>query len=164
MWVIWVVLYLNLYWTWWNHFPKHDWSYLILHFTHKACCGHYFPRIAHLVHGRTWIWKQLVWPWPVWLHWLEHCPIHQKVTGLIPSWGMYRRQPVDFSLSHWCFSLACFLSLPLSLKINGHILRLESKNKCGMYSSWYKKIHNEWGSHLISIISWVCHGPAWRKG
>ena len=45
------------------------------------------------------------------LSWLECHPIHQKVVGLIPSQGTYRRQLVKVSLSHWCFSLFPFLSL-----------------------------------------------------
>ena len=31
--------------------------------------------------------------------WLEHHPRHQKVAGLIPGRGTYRRQPIDVSLS-----------------------------------------------------------------
>ena len=27
-------------------------------------------------------------PWPVWLSWLEHCPIDQKGAGLSPSLGV----------------------------------------------------------------------------
>ena len=46
-----------------------------------------------------------------WLSWLEHCTVYQKVVssipgqdtylGLIPSWGVFRRQLIDvlFSLS-----------------------------------------------------------------
>ena len=54
---------------------------------------------------------------------LEHCPVHQKVAGLIPSQskylgffilgqGIYRGQPIHVSLSHWSFSfsLSLFLS------------------------------------------------------
>ena len=71
-------------------------------------------------------------PWAVWLSWLECHPIVHKVTGLIPGqgthpgcgfssgWGMYRRQPIDASLSHLCFSLSRSLfrslCLPLSVK------------------------------------------------
>ena len=28
-------------------------------------------------------------PWPVWLGWLEHGSVHQKVAGLIPGQGTY---------------------------------------------------------------------------
>ena len=57
------------------------------------------------------------------LSWLEHRPIHHKIMGLtlvrahseaagsIPDWDSFRRQPMDVSLSHCCFSLC--LSLPL---------------------------------------------------
>lgn len=55
-----------------------------------------------------------MWAW--WLSWLEPCPVHQRVVGLIPdqgtypgcwfnpSQGMCRRQLIEGSLSHWCFS------------------------------------------------------------
>ena len=45
-----------------------------------------------------------------WLSWLENHNVHQKVVGLIPSQGMYGRQPIDVSLSHRCFSLPSSLS------------------------------------------------------
>ena len=31
--------------------------------------------------------KIILAPWPVWLRWLEHCPIDQRVTSSIPSHG-----------------------------------------------------------------------------
>lgn len=37
--------------------------------------------------------------WPVWLSWLECHPLQQKVTGLMPSQGMYQRQPISVSIS-----------------------------------------------------------------
>ena len=39
------------------------------------------------------------------LSWLQHHPIHQKVVGSNPSWGIYRRQPIDVSLSSHFFCL-----------------------------------------------------------
>ena len=51
-------------------------------------------------------------PWPLWLSWLECCPMQQKVVGSIPGEGTYlgcgfdpqsgcgQRQPIDVSLSH----------------------------------------------------------------
>ena len=40
---------------------------------------------------------------------LEHCPIDQRVVGLIPGQGMYKKA------TDWCFSLtSMFLSLSLS--------------------------------------------------
>lgn len=30
---------------------------------------------------------------------LERCPLHQKVVGRIPGWGLYRRQPNNVALS-----------------------------------------------------------------
>ena len=57
---------------------------------------------------------------------LEHCPLHQKVVGLIASqgtylgcrfdpWSVYRRQSINVSHSHHCFSSCLCL-------INKHIL------------------------------------------
>ena len=60
-----------------------------------------------------------------WFSWLEHCPIHQKIVGLIPGQGAYERQTIYFfsltlmplsvclsvSLSH-STSLFLLLSLP----------------------------------------------------
>ena len=48
-----------------------------------------------------------------WLRWLEHHPIHQKVSGSVPGGGMNGKQSIDISLSH---SVSLSLSaLPLSL-------------------------------------------------
>lgn len=56
---------------------------------------------------------------------MEHCPGHQKVTGLIsiraytlvadliPRQGVFQRQPNEVSLSHQCFSIP-----PTPQKIN----------------------------------------------
>ena len=61
-------------------------------------------------------------PWQVWLSWLEHRPIHQKVAGLIPNQDMYLdcgfntrlgRQPINVSHINVSVSES---SLPLSLK------------------------------------------------
>ena len=46
---------------------------------------------------------------------------HSRVAGLAPSWGASKRQPIDFSLLHQCFSpflLPFILPPPPSLKIN----------------------------------------------
>ena len=55
-------------------------------------------------------------PWLVWLSglsaglWTERSlvqfpvKVHAWVAGQVPNWGRYERQPVDASLSHWCFS------------------------------------------------------------
>ena len=64
-------------------------------------------------------------PWPMWLNWLEHCPVNWKVTGSIPSQGTClapvteERQLIDVSLWHQYFSP----SLPLCLKVSKHVLR-----------------------------------------
>lgn len=63
-------------------------------------------------------------PWPVWLSWLEHCPMHQKVTGSIPSQGKYLvckinprswhvGEVTDRCVSHQCFLLSLTLPPPL---------------------------------------------------
>lgn len=65
-------------------------------------------------------------PWPVWLSWLGHLPVYQKVMGLIPSQVTYtlgcrfhpRVRTNWCSLSHPCLSLSLFFSpsfFPLSL-------------------------------------------------
>ena len=64
-----------------------------------------------------------------WLSWLEHVPVHQKVSGLISNLGTYlccgfnpllgvQYQPIDIFVSHRCFSPF----FPL-LKISKHIPR-----------------------------------------
>ena len=67
-------------------------------------------------------------PQLVWLIWLgtvmqtERLPVrfpvtaHAWVAGLVSSWGVYRRQPMDVSVSHGCFFSFPSPSLPLSLK------------------------------------------------
>ena len=42
---------------------------------------------------------------------------HAQVVGLIPSQGVYGRQMIGVSLSHWCFSLPFSLALSLKKKI-----------------------------------------------
>ena len=61
---------------------------------------------------------------------IECWPANQRVAGSIPSQGtrvgcrpgpqlgVCRRQPIDVSLTHQCFSPSLSLSLPLSVKIN----------------------------------------------
>ena len=48
-------------------------------------------------------------PWLLWLSWLERYPMNQKVAGLIPGWGVFRRQPIGFS--HIVVSLSLSSSL-----------------------------------------------------
>ena len=62
--------------------------------------------------------------------WIEWWPATQKVADSIPSQGTYlacgpspqvvvcKRQLIDLSLAHWCFSPSLSPSLPFSLKIN----------------------------------------------
>ena len=68
-------------------------------------------------------------PWPVWvtslgiIPWSKRSSVqfwvraHAPVEGSFLQ-GVYERQPIDISLSHWCFSPVPSPSLPLSLKIN----------------------------------------------
>ena len=49
-----------------------------------------------------------------WLSWLEHCPVQQKVAGLIPGRGTYRRSLIKF-LFH--INVPLPLSLSPSLKL-----------------------------------------------
>lgn len=48
-------------------------------------------------------------PWPMWLSWLELCPVTKKLSGSIPGWDASRRQPIDVPLSARCFSLSHIL-------------------------------------------------------
>ena len=69
---------------------------------------------------------KIVLSWLVWLSWLKHHPIHQKVVGLIPGQGSYKRQPID--VSHVSVSLSLSLSLIstpllLSLKAMKNVFR-----------------------------------------
>ena len=41
------------------------------------------PYLPLVLKGKFLI-KSIFEPWPMWLGWLEHCPINRKVTGLIP--------------------------------------------------------------------------------
>ena len=43
---------------------------------------------------------------------------HAWVAGLVRSWGVRKRQPIDVSPPHWCFSPSLSPSLPFSLKID----------------------------------------------
>ena len=53
---------------------------------------------------------------------------HAWVAGVVPRWGMYERQQINVSLSHWCFLF--FPSLPFSLKIKS-FKRNMSPGWCG---------------------------------
>ena len=78
-------------------------------------------------HINEWIIKTIYQPWLVWLIWflipftkrtqvpfpVRACP---WVVGLVPDGGMYKRQPINISLSQWCFSLSLSPLLPLALQ------------------------------------------------
>ena len=48
--------------------------------------------------------ENVVWPWSVWLNWLEHRPVNWKVAGSVCGQGTEERQPTDVFLPHQCFS------------------------------------------------------------
>ena len=66
--------------------------------------------------------------WLVWLSWLGIVPqrerswvwsllgAHAWAVGLVPSPDVCKRQPIDVSLLHWCFSSSPSPFLPFSLK------------------------------------------------
>ena len=85
------------------------------------------------------------------LSWLEHRPIHQNVAGSIPNQGMYERQPINVSLSHWCFSPFLSPSLPRSSlsKINEHSLRWGLKKKKRKRKIEQVKKEKKWGKVLF---------------
>ena len=80
------------------------------------------------------------------LSWLQHHPIHQKVTGSIPSQGTYlgcRFDPqwrriweatLDVSLLHWCFS-------PFLSKISKYILEWGLRKKLCLHFNGNLKTH-----------------------
>ena len=71
-------------------------------------------------------------PWPVWLSWSESHPINQRLrvwflvgvhgwlVASVPGWDMYKRQPINVSLSHNA-SLPLFLPPFFLSKINKHV-------------------------------------------
>ena len=108
-----------------------------------------FRKLLHLRNKKRMLWKrgnqkttacswrlklwlefkfQLKSPWPVWLSWWEHWPMHQKVADSIPGQGtclgvasvptgvLYRSQLIHVSLLNQCFSPSLSPSLPYSLK------------------------------------------------
>ena len=109
---------IDLYIIWWfsksvNYFLN---SYL-------KSCSKFWIWIQHLL-------RTIFLPWPVWLSWLgvvlqnKRMPVwflvrtHVWVMGPVPRWGMWERQPIDDSVSYWCFSRSLSPSLLLSVKIN----------------------------------------------
>ena len=75
-------------------------------------------------------------PWPVWLSWLEHHPVHEKFGGLIPRQGTHLgcgfspQSARVWEATYQCFFLSflpfflclCFQPPPLT-KINKHIFK-----------------------------------------
>ena len=71
--------------------------------------------------------KNILQLWLAWL-WIGHHPAHWKASGSIsnqgarlgcapgPLLGAHERQPIDVSLTHWCFSPS--VSLPSSLSLS----------------------------------------------
>ena len=102
-------------------------------------------------------------PWPVSLSWLGivlQCKrllvqflvtAHAWVAGLIPSEGTYKRQQIDVSLSHRCFSPSFSLPFPLSKnKLKKYFLKIVNKTE--------RKLVHEWTSETM----WNWH--QWAKG
>ena len=66
------------------------------------------------------------------------------VAGLFPGRGAYERQPIDVSLSHWCFSPSLSPSLPLSLKIKS-LKKRETDAGFSMFNKINKILGKPWG-------------------
>ena len=88
----------------------------------------------------------------MWLSWLEHCPINQKVASSIPGQGAcllcgfgpqlgHMREATDVSLSHACFSPSLSPSSALSLK---SVSNPDQCGSVGQASSTNQKV-----THLI---------------
>ena len=112
----------------------------------------------------------MLWPWPVWLSWLEHHPINKRlqvqfpvgahawVAGLIPSQGTMILIPICACVGGNQLMLLSLidvsLSLPLSLKA--------MKKK--MSSGEYKNIYNCYENGIVFIFfkSITCPGQVIR--
>ena len=92
----------------------------------------------------------------MWLSWLEHCPVNQKVMGLIPGEGTCLGCGFSLCLgcareaNNGCFSLTLmFLSFSLSLSLKSASMSLDDdlKNKMMIIDShriavWIKEVKN----------------------
>ena len=57
--------------------------------------------------------------------------------GSVPSQGPHKKQPIDVSLSHWCFSSSLSPSFPISLKVN----KISKKN---LYTFVFSLSRSHW--------------------
>ena len=92
--------------------------------------------------------KKNVEPWPVWLGWLEHCPLDQEVTHSIPGQGTHpgfgidpqsghvrESNQVDISVSCQYFSLSfreikkMSLGKDKKMNVENHIIHILSHTK-----------------------------------
>ena len=92
--------------------------------------------------------------------------MHWKVAGLIPGQGMYGRQLIDVSLSHWCVGVSFSLFPPSSLwKQQKKVLRWGFKKKMPfathqvdfmslsvLAASW-GKVGSVWRMFLVALLS-----------
>ena len=107
--------------------------------------------------------------WPMWLSWLERCPMHRKVTpGLTPHQGThpgYGVDPRSGSLrmaTNQCFSLtSMFLCLSLS---PSHSFKKKKKKQWKMYSGDDKikfKKNREWKFSSDTLLPTNILSPGW---
>ena len=80
-------------------------------------------------------------------------PIYRKIVGLIPGQDVYRRQPIDVSLSHQCFSFSFS-------QINRRVLRggFKKKQTRGLpafvkWGSYHSDVHAAWDSAASQLRS-----------
>ena len=102
-------------------------------------------------------------PQLVWLSWLGVVPqterppvqfpvmVHSWITGLVPSWGAYERQPIAVSLSHRCFSPSLPPSLPPLKKINNFFLKMSAGQKTE--SSGQEGSIDRWSGEVFILLS-----------
>ena len=112
-------------------------------------------------------------PWLVWLSWLEHPPINQKVMGSIPSQGTcfggrfgpwFRacaRGNWSMFLSHIDVYLPPSLPSPLS-KINKHVLRWGVKKTAHQFRPCHhQEKYKTWNKYIITGNDHNAYGHLW---
>ena len=79
--------------------------------------------------------------------------------GLIPGCGAYRRQPIDVSLSHRCFSLSPFLSLK-SINISSQRKKRKKKRREDIFIEF---LLCDFVPHN-TIMRWALSSPFYKEG